>query len=211
MKILTLNARVWTRDLDKSSPYYWRKRMEAMNAMIEHIHPDVICLQEMSFPANLYIPREYRKCGLLTASHHIYCRRGMKVGRTGYRIHWNYAEIGGTTVICVHGTWKQKMEKICRRILHFKRGRKCVIAGDFNINLRKCWDYGFPFSARSMTYADEIETFRNFSRPDLSNGEIDHVFFSGLGYVESYAVIRHGYGAERISDHYPVVVELNNF
>lgn len=210
MKLLSLNARVWTRDLSKSSPYHWKKRMAAMRAMIDHIDPDIICLQEMSFPANLYIPVQYRKCGFLTASHHIYCKRGMKVGKTGYRIHWNHAVINGLTVINVHGTWRPKMESICRDILEFAIDKDAAIAGDFNIGAYKCWDYGLTVPVRMTLDMDMQDTFVNFSRPKESHGEIDHVFLYGPR-PEAYMVIKHGYGAERISDHYPVVVELNNF
>ena len=47
MRIVSLNCRVWTRDTDRKSPRWWRRRMERIRRFIADDSPDVICLQEI--------------------------------------------------------------------------------------------------------------------------------------------------------------------
>lgn len=144
MKIYCHNVRVWTRDRDKTSDWYWRKRMKRIRELIKEENPDVLCLQELSFPANLYIPREYRRVGF-SASHHIYVkRRAFKVRRARFHFRWNKAEIkpvGGRewlNLICVHLHWNaailernmaqiDALAKKCE-----ERGIPTIACGDFN-------------------------------------------------------------------------------
>lgn len=106
MRVISLNCRVWTRDTDRKSPRWWRRRMERIRRFITDEAPDVLCLQELSFPANLWIPKGYRRVGL-SASHHIYVRRGIKARPLWFSIHHNAAEVEGVRVINVHGTWRK--------------------------------------------------------------------------------------------------------
>jgi len=53
MKILSHNVRVWTRDRDKNSDWYWKLRMERISDVISQIDPDILCFQELSFPAKI--------------------------------------------------------------------------------------------------------------------------------------------------------------
>ena len=205
MRLLSFNVRVWTRDTDKSSPDYWKTRMTAMKKMIEDINPDIICFQEMSYPTQTYVPSNYKRCGLLTASHHIYCRKGIHVGKTGYNVHWNYADIDGVRVICVHGIWTEKMLSVSQNIQDAVKG-KTIMAGDFNINISECHGYGFPSSVRETLGLDAEDTFINWKRPETEHKEIDHVFVYGGLVPSGYEIIKDGYGADRISDHYPVLV-----
>lgn len=68
MRIVSLNCRVWTRDTDRKSPRWWRRRMGRIRRFITDEAPDVLCLQELSFPANLWIPKGYRRVGLSVVS-----------------------------------------------------------------------------------------------------------------------------------------------
>ena len=62
-------------------------------------------------------------------------------------------------------------------------------------------------SARMILGIPEEDTFANFSRPAESHGAIDHFFVNGLTPL-SYAMITDGYGVQKISDHYPIVLKI---
>ena len=61
-------------------------------------------------------------------------------------------------------------------------------------------------SAREMLGVPEVDTFANFTRAE-SHGAIDHFFVDGLTPV-SYMMVTDGYGCTRISDHFPIVLEV---
>lgn len=48
MRIVSLNCRVWTRDTDRKSPRWWRRRMERIRRFITDEAPDVLCLSVVS-------------------------------------------------------------------------------------------------------------------------------------------------------------------
>ena len=196
MRIVSLNCRVWTRDTDRRSPRHWRKRMERIRRFIADEAPDVLCLQELSFPANLWIPKGYRRVGL-SASHHIYVRMGIKARPLWFAIHHNAAEVEGVRVINVHGTWRKCMGKVWERLRREADKRPCLMAGDFNHSTE----------AVAERLGKEVEdigdiTFRhNFTG---SPGSLDHCAAFGLSVV-SCGVVNDGF---MMSDHLPLVIEI---
>lgn len=130
MKLVSFNVRVWTRDTNRFSPYYWKKRMKMIKNFLLKENPDIICFQELSFPANMYIPWKYRRLGI-SASHHIYVRRGIKGHSLWFSIHHNGAIVNNVRIINVHGTWKPCMQKVWGTLKR-KISEKTIIVGDFN-------------------------------------------------------------------------------
>lgn len=196
MRVVSLNCRVWTRDTDRKSPRWWRRRMERIRRFITDENPDVLCLQELSFPANLWIPKGYRRVGL-SASHHIYVRRGMKARLLWFAVHHNAAEVEGVRVINVHGTWRKCMGKVWERLRREAEKRPCLMVGDFNHS---------P-AAVAGRLGKEVEdigdvTFRhNFTG---SPGSLDHCAAFGLPVV-SCGVVNDRF---MMSDHLPLVIEI---
>ena len=166
MKIISLNCRVWTRDTKRGSERFWVKRMERVRSFILEQDPDVLCLQELSFPANLWVPKGYRRVGL-SISHHIYVRKGVKARPLWFAVHHNAAEVDGVRVINVHGTWRRCMEKVWVR-LRKKAGKgPCVIAGDFNHRSRTVAD---RLGVGTLDTGDIVTFRRNFTG---SSGSVD--------------------------------------
>ena len=63
-------------------------------------------------------------------------------------------------------------------------------------------------SARVLLGIPEDDTFTNFSRPEKSHGAIDHFFVKGVTPL-SYKMVTDGYGCSKMSDHYPIVLEIS--
>ena len=117
MRIMTFNVGIWTRNRKKSDCFYWRSRMQAMYRMILAQEPDVICFQELWFPASRYIPKHYRKVFGTGLEHPIYVRKGIKAGLGLWCIHWSMARIEGIRIFSIHGHWnKQKKERLCNTV-----------------------------------------------------------------------------------------------
>lgn len=213
-RILSLNVRQWTRDTDCKSPYYWKKRMSAMKKMIEDKNPDIICFQEMMVPAESYIPDGYKRVGL-TVSHPIYIRKAYKASKHKFNVHQECAIITSAErsvqIINVHSHWDDDiLEKNLRNIEKMlDLNQKNVICGDFNNDLEKIKRFGgikYTKSARELLGIGEDEyTFENFDNPD-HKFVIDHFFVRNL-IPQNYELIKDGYGAERISDHYPILLD----
>lgn len=192
MKIISLNCRVWTRDRDKSSSHYWRTRMGLIREFIERENPDVLCVQELSFPANLYIPQAYRRVGF-SISHHIYVRRGIVAWPLWFAIHHNGAKVDGVRIINVHGTWRKCMSKVWGRLRRRIVG-KTIVIGDFN--------------------QTEDAVLKNLGRPiDTGHGVTFHNYAQGYEYKPDHCV---AFGVEakagvfnddfKMSDHLPLIV-----
>lgn len=197
MMIISLNCRVWTRDTKRASERFWVKRMERVRSFILERAPDVLCLQELSFPANLWIPWKYHRVGL-SASHHIYVRKGVKARPLWFSMHHNAAVADGVRVINVHGTWRKCMEKVWERLRMETEKKPCVIVGDFN---HPAASVEKNLMARTAPKASGV-TFRNYSTG--AQGDIDHCAAFGIDVV-SCEVFDDGFA---MSDHLPVVIHI---
>ena len=205
MKILTFNVRVWTRDIDKTSDWYWKDRMARIKDLIEQENPDVILFQELSFPACCYVPKGYRRVGI-TASHPIYVKKGIKNRRHRFHFRWDSCEVMWNdelvNIVNVHLHWDAKilernMKKINALIEKEEaRGISTIAGGDWNneyqriSNLIDC-EVFYPYDW----------TFKNSTTGNT--GTID--FFAINMEHRKLALIR---PAEVLSDHRPVVLEV---
>ena len=206
--ILSFNVRTWTRDTDRGSEVFWRTRMEAMERMIEDVNPDVICFQEMLFPATRYVPDGYKRVSGLNVSHPIFVRKGLKVSEHSLSIYWEACTVEGIRIINVHSRWdKDVMTRVVGQVNAQLTGRD-LACGDWNVSLKPLKDAGLKMvSAREILNIPEEDTFANFKRPTQSHGAIDHFFVNGVEPV-SYRMIKDGYGCSKMSDHYPILLEL---
>lgn len=182
--------------------------MEAMSRMLTVKNPDVICFQEMIAPVGCYVPPEWKRVGL-SISHHIYVRRGQKVKNHKFGIYSESADIDGMRVFCIHGKWTDEVtDKLCRHLNEsLPVGRPAVAIGDFNVEAEALRRRGLPETARQKLIMPKEDTFINFTKPDESHGEIDHAVLWGAEPV-SFEIIRDGFGTQRISDHYPIMITI---
>lgn len=207
LKVLSFNIRQWTRDTDASLPTFWRTRMEAMERMLEDIAPDVICFQEFLAPVGQYIPEGYRRVGV-TVSHPIYVRKGLKTSGHVVSIFWEACKVNGVQIINVHGRWEQEIiARVVSQVGARLTGRD-IACGDWNTSLRSIENAGLEMSSvrTVLGIPESTDTFANFSRPEQSHGAIDHFFVNGVEPL-SYRMITDGYGCDKISDHYPILLE----
>lgn len=207
LRILSFNIREWTRDRDKDGEHFWRKRMEAMRRMIEDVDPDVICLQEVLPPAGQYVPEGYRRVGV-GVSHPIFVRKTMKASKHSFAIFWEACTVEGVRVVNVHSRWEQEIvERTVRQVNGQLTGRD-VACGDWNTRLRSIESAGLRMlSARVLLGVTEADTFANFTKAE-SHGPIDHFFVNGVTPL-TYRMITDGYGVDRISDHWPIVLDVS--
>ena len=206
LRVLSLNVREWTRDRDEAGEYYWRRRMEAMTRMIEDVNPDVICLQEVLPPVARYVPEGYKRVGV-GVSHPIFVRDTLKASKHAFAVFWEACTVEGIRIVNVHSRWEREIvERTVRQVNEQLTG--CDLAcGDWNTGLRSIEAAGLQMqSARAMLGAPETDTFTNFTKAE-SHGAIDHFFVNGITPV-SYLMITDGYGCSRISDHWPIVLDI---
>lgn len=207
LKVMSFNMRTWTRDTDRGSEYFWRTRMEAMERMIEDIDPDIICFQEFLAPAGQYVPGRYRRVGV-TASHPIYVRRGMESGRHGVSIYWDVCTVKGVRIFNIHSRWESDIIARTVEQVNARLSGRDIACGDWNNPLSVMDRNGLKMqSVRSILGVPEEDTFANFKRPEQSHGAIDHFFVNGVRAV-SYRMVTDSYGCSKISDHYPIVAEI---
>lgn len=206
LRILSFNIREWTRDLDKNGEYYWKDRMEAMTKMIEEVDPDVICLQEVLPPAGRYVPEGYRRVGV-GVSHPIYVRKSLKAGRHFFAVFYEACTVEGVRIVNVHSRWEQNIVKRTVRQVNRQLTGRDVACGDWNTGLASITSAGLEMqSARALLSVPETDTFANFTKME-SHGAIDHFFVNGVTPV-AYMMVTEGYGVSRISDHWPIVLDL---
>lgn len=206
LRILSFNIREWTRDLDKKGEYYWKDRMAAMTKMIEAVDPDVICLQEVLPPAGRYVPDGYRRVGI-GVSHPIYVRKSLKAGKHFFSIFYEACTVEGIRIVNVHSRWEKNIvERTVRQVNRQLTGSD-VACGDWNTGLESITRAGLEMqSARALLSVPEDDTFANFTKME-SHGAIDHFFVNGVTPV-AYMMVTEGYGVSRISDHWPIVLDL---
>lgn len=203
------NVRVWTRDRDPHSVWYWKRRMSLIRAVIESESPDILCLQELSFPATLRIPKGYRRV-CATASHPIYVREGYKTRNHRFHLRWDSCEVnlGGAEwmlVINVHLHWDEdifarNMRKIGRLIAEAcEKDMDVVACGDWNMpadTLARYLDDGGMFIYRNDDY-----TFKN--KDTGVEGTIDH--FAANIWTGQLATIKN---PVPLSDHRPITLTI---
>jgi len=205
-KVLSLNIRVWTRDIRKSGEHWWVRRYRRIRSYIGMENPDIICLQEAWWPAK-YVLRlgklGYKKTGW-GFSHPIYARKGAVVIDRETSIFATAATVDGIQYFSVHAHWKAKPFQRAVRWIAERRGLKCVCAGDFNTSgVEKLRDNLYLRSAREWLNIPSVDTFANYGRPGESHGEIDHILTALPIRPTDYKV-----GPYAFSDHRPVILEF---
>lgn len=208
LRILSFNVRTWTRDRDADSDVFWRTHMEAMERMIEDVDPDVLCFQEMLFPATRYVPNGYRRIGAVNISHPIYVRKGLQVRNTDLAIRWQACTVEGVRIINVHSSWDADITQRTVEQVNAQLTGCDVACGDWNVRLASLQKAELQMeSARVLLGVPEDDTFANFKRPAESHGPIDHFFVRGSTPL-SYRMITDGYGCSKMSDHYPILLDV---
>ena len=211
-KILSLNVGIWTRNRKKSDPFYWKDRMKAMKRMLEDQDPDIICFQELWFPANLFIPKKYKKIFGTGLEHPIYIKKGLKHGLGKFSYYWSMVKVEGMRVFSIHGHWdKEITESICDSVkgVCMKDSTPAILAGDWNVECKALQQYVQPLtSAREDCGLPREVTYVHFHDPRRA-GEIDHFILYHVC-PKNYGIVHNGYGSPdgRISDHYPIIVSL---
>ena len=208
LRILSFNVRTWTRDRDADSDVFWRTRMAAMERMIEDLDPDVLCFQEMLFPATRYVPDGYRRVGAVNISHPIFVRKGLQVRDTELAMRWQACTVEGVRIINVHSSWDREITQRTVEQVNAQLTGRDVACGDWNVRLAALQNAGLQMeSARVRLGLPEEDTFANFTRPLESHGPIDHFFVRGLAPL-SYRLVTDSYGCAKMSDHYPMLLEI---
>lgn len=213
MKIMTFNARIWTRDTDKGKETYWENRMIKMNDLINQEQPDIICFQEMMFPATLYIPKNYKRVGI-SAHHSIFIKKqgvNIKVKKHCFSIFYEYADLyvegfGDFRLVNIHSRWEEKVSKnVFQKVGELVAGKAFVMCGDFNVNLDDARNNGctYGFSAREYLELEKKDTFQNYTK-DYQHDEIDHFIFNTIQFPKEYKLIE----TYSMSDHRPVFLKF---
>lgn len=204
MKIMSFNVREWTRDKDKSSPYYWETRLDSICRCIREENPDILCLQEC-WPRFVKAIKKigYKSVGF-SFHHLILIKKRRSACNHHYRIFYDWCEVGDTRIINVHSRWEDKIiNHVIKKVSKLAAGRKAIACGDFNTTYVRLCELGFGMiHARSELWLDREDTFENFKHKDC-HGEIDHFFVNCIK-PKSFKVIKENYGCERMSDHYPI-------
>ena len=206
LRLMTFNVRVWTRDTDSKSDTFWKKRMERMRDMINRECPDIICFQEMNFPATCYIPSNYRRVGI-SASHSIFVKKGISTSNHKFKIFYEYCKIADKFYLFnVHTRWEENVAKnTFSNISSDCVGKKAIICGDMNATLEDVRKNGLKgVSVREELGLEPVDTFQNYTK-EYQHGEIDHFITVNMGKVSSYKVIED----YSMSDHRPVMIEFD--
>ena len=207
MRILSFNVREWTRDTDEESDTYWKKRMDAMSRMISDVSPDIICFQEVLPPVGRYVPDGYKSVGI-SVSHPIYIRKGLKATKHRFSIFWEACTVEGIRIINVHSRWESRIVSGTVEQVNSQLTGRDVACGDWNTSLTRITQAELEMkSVRVMLDIPEDDTFINFTKPEKSHGAIDHFFVNGVTPL-SYMMITDGYGCSKISDHFPIVLDI---
>lgn len=188
MKILSLNVRQWSRDLNSKAPTYWRKRAKAIKELIEREKPDIILFQELTVPMKWHVlPKGYKRATRFSISHHIYCTNSYLVKEREWHLHWCRALLynkwsSGITafnIFSVHSHWDRKIyTKVSEQILsNYKENRSSYIitiaGGDWNVDPEV-----MERRLRPLTLCrTHEETFQNWTKPE-SHGELDYFAYN---------------------------------
>ena len=186
VKLISLNIRTLYRDTKRQSEHWWVARYRAIHEYIKEQNPDVICLQEVWWPAK-YVLRlgklGYKKTGW-GFSHPIFVRKSLRVREHRVSTYATMAIVDEIQYFSVHAHWgkdrfAKAMEWIRTKIYNFHRIAlyRVVAAGDFNTSdTKKVREALALKSAREQLGAERVDTFANYKRPTQSHGELDHFF-----------------------------------
>ncbi len=212
-KILSLNIRIWTRDLERSSEHYWVERYRKIHDYIKSENPDIICLQEVWWPAK-YVLRlgklGYKKTGW-GFSHPIYVRKGARIYQRAVSIFATMAVVDNIQYFSVHSRWEEKwFSKAMKWVKEKPRWVCYFIAGDFNRNRSSVISYcdSSTDSVRWLLDLESEDTFTNYKRPTESHGEIDHILTT-VYFKKSRDLISYTLGPSDLSDHRPICLTFN--
>ena len=106
---MSFNVRVWTRDRDKSSPDYWKGRLDSIVRCVRDKDPDIICLQEC-LPRMAKAIKElgYKSAGV--SFHHLMLvRKTMRCRRHRWRVFMDWCDVDGLRLINVHSRWEGRV------------------------------------------------------------------------------------------------------
>ena len=211
MKIISFNVREWSRDLNPWSPYFWMKRMAAMRRMIKDENPEVICFQELSWPASLYVPTRYRNLIVDgSTSHPIYARQDIDAFDGLHNSFYSWAKVkqdnGWVNIYSAHlssNSDEKRIKQLNKIADKTKLENRTIVCGDFNA----ISDWIKPYLPDLTLLNGNIDndTFKKFDGSTAAR--IDHFFGRGVTGI-AYDIINN-YGAERMSDHYPVVLNVS--
>lgn len=210
---MSLNIRVWTRDIERKSEHWWIKRYRAIRKYVQEENPDVICLQEVWFPASFVLRLRslgYKKTGA-GLSHPIYVRKGAKVTKRRTSTYVTMAIVDGIQYFSVHAHWEEKrflkaMNWIwnMREYVEYMWNNPTIAAGDFNTSdYEKVENNIGLYDTRVTLKLPSVDTFQNYTKPE-SHGEIDHFFKCGPMRIFTYEV-----GPADLSDHRPIVLTFS--
>ena len=201
------NVRVWTRDRNKSESWYWKDRMQRIGRIINEENPDILCLQELLFPANTYIPTGYRRVGL-SVYHPMYVRKGIKTRKHRFRFRWESCEayINGkwVFVVNVHLHWNEKIFARCMKKINnavryqLSIGNDVVMCGDWNVDQDKLLKY---ITNPVILVPNYKYTFKN--KITGHRGVIDH-FATNMAFNYMHVL----YSNLPLSDHKPITLTL---
>ena len=212
-KIISLNIRTLYRDTKRQSEHWWVARYRAIHDYIKEQNPDVICLQEVWWPAKYVLKLGklgYKKTGW-GFSHPIYVRKGAKVSKRAVSIFSTMAIVDGVQYFSVHCRWEEELFQKAmwwiwnrREYVEYIRNNPTIAAGDFNTsNYKKVENTIELYDTRASLKLPSVDTFHNYTKPE-SHGEIDHFFKCGPMRLLSYEV-----GPSDLSDHRPIVLTFN--
>ena len=95
--------------MNPKSEDYWRKRASRIKEMLEKENPDIILVQELTYPMTSCIPDCYKKATGCSISHHVYCRKEYQVKDHEWHMRWCRAKICTgdrlVNVFSVHTHW----------------------------------------------------------------------------------------------------------
>lgn len=209
MKILSFNVGIWSRNWKKSDPFYWKNRMALMAELLAVENPDVICFQELWFPATLFIPNNYKRIFGTGLEHPIYVRKGVNHKLGKFRIHWSSAVVNGIKIFSTHGHWNENITiKLCKSLNdNVKDTDKALLVGDWNVvpeDLFKHLDKRFH-NVREELNLPAKNTYEHFYDPARC-WELDYFVSYNLSGFKNYRIIPSK--SLRISDHDPISIEV---
>ena len=220
MKVLSFNVRVWTRDLNpKKKERYWKNRMDAIRSFIRFKNPDIICFQELSYPATNYVPHSYERVGC-TVSHPIYIRKDrFEVKKHIFRIHFDYVSLIDKTtnkeydVFNVHSHWNKKtLEENLSNIGEMADVNKnTIMCGDWNNDFDTLNQYAlfedFPLINHGKITFEHFDKYQvnsvDFFATNVAENDEQYLFCDVPNRVK-----RGRYFPVTMSDHYPVVLDI---
>lgn len=218
IQVMSFNVGIWTRNCKKEDKTYWRDRMSRIRDFLNTTHPDIICFQELWWPATRYIPKSYKKVPFTGPHHPIYVAKdsGLKFGKGHFRFRWSWADVGSIRIFSIHSHWNDRIFK--RNCAAWKKvyegANASIMAGDFNKPIDQIRIYPQDVASARVCCRFEAyeETYRGFDEPKKGpEYEIDHILFRGPLTARQYWVepLTVGDGDILMSDHYPIQATFN--